>query len=109
MSSSSRPWFSGRISPCSMTRSALGSPPAGARCGTFANAGCRVTLPVHTMRVSTPCPSMCSWNSARRIPDSGRMRTGNMCHPVSSSSVWRGSTNTSGYVPKNADSRSKLR
>ena len=45
---------------------------------------------------------MCCWNSARRIPDSGWIRNGNMCQPVSSPSVWRGSTNTSGYVPKNA-------
>ena len=28
---------------------------------TFANAGWRSTLPVHTMRVSTPCASMCCW------------------------------------------------
>ena len=28
---------------------------------------------------------------------------GNMCQPVSRSAGWRGSTNTSGYVPKNAD------
>ena len=74
MSSSSSPWFTGRMRPCSITRSAFGRPAAGTRCGTWANAGWRVTLPVHTMRVSMPWPSMCSWNSARRMPDSGRMQ-----------------------------------
>ena len=58
--------------------------------GMSLNAGWRVTLPVHTMRVSTPCDSMCSWNSARRTPDSGRISTGNMCQPVSMPAVVRG-------------------
>ena len=41
------------------------------RCRIVRKAGCLSTLPVHTMRVSTPWPSMWAWNSLRRMPDPG--------------------------------------
>ena len=81
-------------------RSAVRRP--GTRCGTLRKAGWRVTLPVQTMRVSMPWRSMCSWNSDRRTPDSGRISTGNMCQAVSSSGVVRGRTKTSGRWSRSA-------
>ena len=68
-SSSVRPWFDGSTTPHSMTRSALGRPASGWRWAMSLKPGWRRTLPVQTMRVSTPWDSMCCWKSARRMPD----------------------------------------
>src|SRR3989304_3777090 len=56
-----------------------------------------VPSPVLTMRVSMPALSMCCWYSVRDTPDSGRIMIGNMCQPVSTPGVRRGSTNTSSW------------
>ena len=62
----------------------------------IAKAGWRVTLPVQTMRVSTPWHSMCCWNSDRRTPDSGGSGPGTCATPCRAPDVVRGRTNTSG-------------
>ena len=81
-----------------MTRSAFGSPPSGARCGDaperrLAQRRCPST-PCGCRR---RCASMCSWNSARRMPglgpDEHREHVPARCRRLG---VVRGSTNTSG-------------
>ena len=97
MSSSSRLWFDGRISPCSMTRSAFGRPRSGARCAMRLERGLaqRVAGPDHA-GVDAVAFHVLLGTSTRARPDSGRISTGNMCQAVSTSGVVRGSTNTSG-------------
>ena len=93
----SRLWFDGRISPCSITRSAFGQAAVGCAVRDALERGLaqRVAGPDHP-GVDAVAFHVLLGTRRAATPDSGRMSTGNMCQAVSTSGVVRGSTNTSG-------------